>query len=569
MKLFVSNSDIAENIEFKKSFVNPMIIGGALFSLVAIFINIELDFGNVLRIIPYVSLTVFSSLYFLVRSGRGLEFAKWSIVIISLTIANFLWYYNFGTHGPILYLFVVIFSYTIFMLDGKQFSLVLVILVLNVLVLFYLEYNNPSIVGKYPSIYARIIDVYLGVFLYLFIMYVLMSQAKRNYISEFLKARRADQLKSSFLANMSHEIRTPLNAIVGFSNILAEEQLSEEERRQYISIINSSNESLLRLVNDILDVSMIESDQLKIEFKDCELKKIMRELEDTYKMKLRSGGIQTIQIVNSSPVENYVVKVDCERLRQVLINLIDNAVKYTEKGRVEFGYEIEKKDLLFYVKDTGIGIKSSHMEFLFDRFYKVEDDKRKLYRGTGIGLYLTKKIVDLLNGNIWVVSDFGKGSQFYVSIPKAGVELKKTDIVIPISKSSYSDKDKTKLKILIVEDQQSNQDYYKAILKDQPFKLIHAMNGKEGVEEFKQNQDIDLVLMDIKMPVMNGFEALKEIKLIDDSVTVFALTAHAMSTDRQECIAAGFDNYFSKPLNKEILLEEISKLRDQNTRKPK
>lgn len=565
MKLFVSNKLIAENIEFKKSFVNPLIIASALFSLVAIFVNIELDFGHILKIIPYVSLFVFSMLFFLVRMGRGLEFAKWSLVLVTLTVTNFLWYYNFGTHGPVLYLFVVLFSYLIFMLDGKQFLFVSIMLVLNVLVLFYIEYNNPTIVGEYPSVYSRIIDVYFGVFLYLFIMYVLMGQAKRNYISEFLKARRADQLKSSFLANMSHEIRTPLNAIVGFSNILAEEQLSPEERKQYVSIINSSNESLLRLVNDILDVSMIESDQLKIETKGCELAKIMNELENMYRLKLKTTGIQRIQIFNISPKKNYVIKTDCARLKQVLINLLDNALKYTEEGRIEFGYELEKKDVLFYVKDTGVGIKQSHIDFLFDRFYKIEDDKKKLYRGTGIGLYLTKKIVNLLNGNIWVDSEFGKGSQFYFTVPKLGIELKEVmeeepEIVVEAEESTSEQV--TKLKILIVEDQMSNQDYYKAILKDSPYKLLHALNGLEGVEAFKKNRDVSLILMDIKMPVMDGFEALKEIRGIDKDVTVFALTAHAMSTDRQVCLNAGFNNYFSKPLNKETLLKEISRIQE-------
>ncbi|MBN2615171.1 MAG: response regulator [Bacteroidales bacterium] len=563
MKLFVSNRLMAENIEFKKSFVNPLIIASALFSLVAIFINIELDFGHVLKIIPYISLFVFSMLFFLARTGRGLEFSKWALVLITVTITNFLWYYNFGTHGPVLYLFVVLFSYLIFMLDGKQFLFVSILLILNILILFYVEYNNPTVVGKYPSVYSRIIDVYFGVFLYLFIMYVLMSQAKRNYISEFLKARRADQLKSSFLANMSHEIRTPLNAIVGFSNILAEEQLSDEERKQYVSIINSSNESLLRLVNDILDVSMIESDQLKIETKGCELKKIMRELEDMYKLKLKSSGIQRIQVFNTSPDQNYIVKADCERLKQVLINLLDNAIKYTEEGRIEFGYELEKKDVVFYVKDTGIGIKQSHIDYLFDRFYKIEDDKKKLYRGTGIGLYLTKKIVHLLNGNIWVDSEFGKGSQFYFTVPKVGMEVAEVKDVVAKSTVEVEEivpEEGDKLKILIVEDQMSNQEYYKAILKDSPYKLIHAMNGLEGVEAFKRNRDVSLILMDIKMPVMDGFEALKEIRKIDKKVTVFALTAHAMSTDKQVCLNAGFNDYFSKPLNKEVLLKEIARI---------
>ena len=562
INILLSNKIEFNDAELDKQFVRPICLGGAIFSFIAIFINTQLNFGPVLTVIPYISLVVFSLLYYLAYKGKMLSLVKWVTVFTTLSLVNLIWVFNFGSHSPVLYLFVIIFSYLIFMLDGKQLLLAGIFLIINVAVLYFIEINNPGIVGNYPSRTARVEDVYTGIFLNLFLIFIMMRGAKNIYISQYKKAKKADQLKSSFLANMSHEIRTPLNAIVGFSNILAEEELSAEERKQYVSIINSSNESLLRLVNDILDVSMIESDQLKIETKECDLSKIMTELEETYLLKLKANNIPSIKIVNSSPDESYFVTTDCERLRQVLINLMDNAIKYTEEGFVEIGYEVEKRDLLFYVKDTGIGIKPSHLEYLFDRFYKIEDDNTKLYRGTGIGLYLTKKIANLLGGNIWVDSKFGKGSHFYFTIPKTGYKVGKKDI--KTSKEQVNEDvikmPKEKVKLLIVEDQLSNQEYYRAILSDSPYKIIPAMNGLEGVEAFKQNPDVKLILMDIKMPVMDGFEALKEIRKIDKNVTVIALTAHAMTTDKQLCFNAGFDGYFAKPLNKNQLLKEIARL---------
>ncbi len=556
INILLSNRKEYKDIEFEKQFVTPLCLGGAIFSFIAIFINIQLSLGLILTLIPYISLVVFILLYYFAHKGKGLNFVKWSIVFTLFSLVNLLWYYNFGSHGPVLYLFAFIFSYLIFMLDGKQLLLASVLLVINVTSLYFIESHHPGIVGNYPSPKARTEDVYTGIYLYLFSIFVVMRGAKNTYITQYKKAKKADQLKSSFLANMSHEIRTPLNAIVGFSNILADEDLTREEKKQYAAIINGSNDSLLRLVNDILDVSMIESDQLSLVTARCDVGNLMSNLEETYLLKLNDN--QKIRLIHKKVPGHVFIKTDCTRLQQVMVNLLDNAIKYTESGEIKFGFSIEEKQLKFYVKDTGIGIKETHHDYLFDRFYKVEDDNTKLFRGTGIGLYLSKRVVGMLGGEIWVDSKYGKGSTFYFTVPKIDFQIDEEEQNLHDISNPFKNAPK-KIKILIVEDQESNQQYYTAILKPGNFELIQAYNGGEGIDAFDKNPDVDLILLDLKMPDIDGFEVLEEIRKKDTKIPIIAQTAYAMAADKEKCLEAGFNDYIAKPVQRETLFNLIAK----------
>ena len=556
INILLSNRTEYNDIEFEKQFVTPICLGGSVFSLIAIFINSKLNFGLVLTIIPYISLVVYALLYYFAYKGKILNFVKWATVFTTFFLVNLLWFYNFGSHGPALYLFVIIFSYMIFMLDGKQLLLAGILLVINVTGLYYVESHHPEIVGSYPNRQARIEDVYTGISMYLFIIFIMMRGAKNTYITQYKKAKKADQLKSSFLANMSHEIRTPLNAIVGFSNILADENLTLEEKKQYAEIINSSNDSLLRLVNDILDVSMIESDQLSLVTNQCNVGNLMDNLEETYLLKLKES--LQVRLVNKKVPGHVLVKTDSARLQQVVVNLLDNAIKYTEKGEIEFGFTVEDKYLKFYVTDTGIGIKETHINYLFDRFYKVEDDNTKLFRGTGIGLYLSKRIVVMLGGEIGVKSEYGKGSLFYFTIPKTEFHIE-MDVPELRNHENPLTSNKNRFKILIIEDQESNQQYYTALLKPGNFELIQAYNGTEGIEAFEKYPDIGLILLDLKMPDIDGFQVLKEIRKKDTKIPIIAQTAYAMATDREKCLEAGFNDYIAKPVQRDAIFNLIAK----------
>lgn len=546
--------------ELQKRIIAPMALVGVIISFIGFFVNLIIHLDEQVSIVTVFSFIVYLICYYLSNKDKYFVLSRWTILISSLLIINMLWYFNYGSHGPALYLFVIIYSFFIFVFDKKESFILSVIAGANVFTLFYLEYRFPDIVSNYPSDHARILDVYTALVYYSFIFYIFLSIVREAYFAEYKKAKRADQLKSSFLANMSHEIRTPLNAIVGFSNILAEGGIPKDERKHYAEIINGSNKSLLRLVNDILDVSMIESDQLGLKLLPVDLNKLMEHLKETYLLKLKGKPGLTVKYIPTS-ADHVFITTDSARLQQIMVNLLDNAIKYTEKGKVEFGFNVEDSVVRFFVRDTGIGIKKDHIDYLFDRFYKVEDDNSKLYRGTGIGLYLTKKVVNMLQGEIGVKSDFGKGSEFYFTLPKKEFRIEKEETSIAENKYKFTliDKSINNTKILIIEDQLSNQQYYEAILKDTNLNIIQAYNGKEGINAFNDNRDVQLILLDIKMPDLDGFEVLKRIKEIDTKVPVVAQTAYAMAGDKERCIEAGFDDYISKPVSKAKLFELISK----------
>jgi signal transduction histidine kinase/CheY-like chemotaxis protein len=547
---------------FERQFLIPLSLTGIFFSIISIFLNIFMGFNEVLIIIPFVSTFVFTIVYFMTKYGRHVAFAKWLFIFTTLFLVNLIWRYNYGSQGPWFFVIVLLYSYLIFMMSGRQLLLLSLILLANILVLYLFEYNHPHLLGDYPSDKIRLLDFYTAVFLSGASAYVLMSMAKKAYLTQYQKARTADKLKSAFLANMSHEIRTPLNAIVGFSNLLGDKDITTEERAEYVEIINNSSQSLLQLIDDILDVSLIEANQVKIEKADFQVNELLKKLEKTYHSVLKEKKIDSVQLKLQMPKDLFWIHSDAMRINQVMVNLMNNALKFTEAGSIVFGFEPEGEKLKFFVKDSGIGIAPDHLDHLFDRFYKIEDDNRKLYRGTGIGLYLCKKITEILGGSIHVESTFGKGSTFYFYIPAenlviepAGNRVKKE---VPTLPSENKPQNGT---VLIIEDDENSRFYFKKILESVNLHVLEAAGGKEGVTLFSDNPQISAVLLDIRLPGTSGFEVIKELKKIRPDVPVIAETAFAMVGDKEKCLAAGFDDYISKPVKREILLEKINKYR--------
>ncbi|UBM62046.1 response regulator [Candidatus Sulfidibacterium hydrothermale] len=402
-------------------------------------------------------------------------------------------------------------------------------------------------------------DFYSAILLSGATAYVLMTMAKRAYTTQYKKAKMADKLKSSFLANMSHEIRTPLNAIVGFSNLLADGTIKEEEREEYIAIINSSNETLLQLIDDILDVSMIEANQLKTNEEPFSVNELLKKLEMTYQPILAKKKKNTVRLKLNIPAENHIITSDPIRINQLMVNLLNNAIKFTEKGFIEIGFYLKNNTIRFFIKDTGIGIEQEHLEHLFDRFYKIEDDKSKLYRGTGIGLYLCKKIAEMLNGTISVTSEPGKGSEFIFSISAKNLVVKHTDESkkkLNLQASGFSIPDST---VLLIEDDLNSRIYFRKIMEELHLTILEAPDGPSGIKLFKENPDIALVLLDIRLPGISGFDVLKELKKINPNIPVIAQTAFAMAGDKEDCMAAGFKDYISKPVNRHKLIQLLQK----------
>ena len=378
------------------------------------------------------------------------------------------------------------------------------------------------------------------------------------------KAEESDKLKSSFLANLSHEIRTPLNAIIGFSNIISDGQTTSEEKEKFKKIINSNCECLLGLIEDIIDFSKIESCHIDIVSTEISLQKLMMDIQAIFELQLKKQQLDSnhnLQLkVNFD--ENYsdiYLETDEIRIRQILSNIINNAIKFTNEGSIDIGCKINEENGFaeFYVKDTGIGIKDEYHKAIFDRFFKIEEDKNKLHRGAGIGLAISKQLVNLLGGEIWVKSELGKGTTFYFTIPlKKNSQAKK--VAIKEVNNEYT-VDFNNIKVLVAEDDLSNYVYLEKVLKKYKIDVVHALNGNQAISLLSETPDIQLVLMDIKMPVLDGVQALKQIREKGFKTPVVAQTAYALSHEVVKLKEEGFDDYISKPLSINDILKVLNR----------
>ncbi len=389
----------------------------------------------------------------------------------------------------------------------------------------------------------------------------LRTKELKTEITERKIAEESDKLKSAFLSNMSHEIRTPMNAIISFSNFLKNPDLDEEQKDEYINYIVSSGNTLLRLIDDIIDSAKIESNQLKIQKSVCNINALMRELYSVFhESRIQSEKPEiSLELESQVMYKNYIIHTDKVRLRQVLTNLLENAYKYTVQGKIEFGFSISKANyLIFHVRDTGIGISKDKEDKIFERFSRIEHNDHKMQSGTGLGLSISKDLVTLLGGKLWFSSEEDKGSTFFFTIPFNDIhEIEDDgDFNEPITSTgqfNWSEK-----LILVAEDDDLNYKILETIIKRNNGEIIRAEDGKRAVEYTKEHA-FDLVLMDIQMPEMNGYEATREIKKMNVRLPIIAQTAFAMMDERTKCIDAGCDDYIVKPLNIEELQGKISK----------
>lgn len=370
------------------------------------------------------------------------------------------------------------------------------------------------------------------------------------------KAEQSDKLKSAFLASMSHEIRTPMNAIIGFSQIL-EDAEDDEERTECIELIKSNGNHLLALIDDIMDISKIEAGVFELHESEFSLNELMNEIYKVLEINenVKSKGLK-IFVKNALSGSDSIIVADQKRLKQILINLASNAAKFTDKGFIEMGYRLHINELYFYVKDTGRGIELDKQAFIFERFMQVIENHEPEHEGSGLGLAISKSLIKLFNGDLWVESEIGKGSIFYFNLPfikgsASTLTFEKTNSEI----MEYNWKNKV---IVIAEDVATNYLLVKKSLRKTEVELIWAKNGQEAVDECKNNA-VDLVLMDIRMPIMNGLEATRQIKQLFPDLPIIAQTAYAMDGDRERSLQAGCDDYIAKPINLKEFIELIAK----------
>jgi len=385
-----------------------------------------------------------------------------------------------------------------------------------------------------------------------------LKEYENELIAAKEKAEETDRLKSAFLANMSHEIRTPMNGILGFTNLLNNMNLDELERKEYIAIINKSGERLMNTINNLIDISKVEAGQMKVVKTETSINKMLDELYGFFSPEAAGKGLSLTLLPSSSNTEATVL-TDNNKLHGILTNLIKNAIKYTDEGSISFGY-VHKDDFIkFYVKDTGIGVPKNRQQAIFNRFEQSDIENTRTFEGTGLGLAISKAYVEMLGGKIWVISEEGRGSEFGFTIPYKTKAAQKPESVSKTLNKLPGETVSTNSNLLIVEDKETNSFFLKMILKDRFRNIWVAKTGKEAIEQCREHPEINLVLMDIKMPELDGYEATREIRTFNKKVIIIAQTAHALAGDREKAIAAGCDDYISKPIVKDKLLALIQK----------
>ena len=366
-----------------------------------------------------------------------------------------------------------------------------------------------------------------------------------------VKAEESDKLKSAFLANMSHEIRTPMNGIMGFAELLKSGNLSPEENKNYIEIIEKSGMRLLSIINDIVDISKIEAGQMMVSYSTTNVDEQLRYLQTFFNPETQDKGIQLI-LKKSLDAEETIISTDPEKLYAILINLAKNAIKYTVKGSIEFGYEKKDNQIEFFVEDTGIGISKDRQKAIFERFIQADFNDKMARQGAGLGLAIAKAYVELLGGKIWVESEIDKGSKFYFSIPDL-IQTEENNLEQKIISTPKNPCEINNLKILVTEDDNISRMLILKVLEEFGNEILIAQTGVEAVEICQKNPDLDLILMDIQMPQMDGYEATKEIRKFNSRVIILAQTAYALEGDKAKTIAVGCNGYISKPIKKEEL----------------
>lgn len=537
---------------------NRFMAAGAFFSaittLTGTIINLLINLKWSVTLTTAFGVIIYSGLYYILRFRKWFFFSKWFITIFSFFYIDVLWLQNYGSQGPILYVLMVLYSMLLFIFDSRQQLIISGIYILNIACLFTLEFTQPALFGVYPDETSRIIDNYTAFILYIVLISILVVSVKEGYILEKERAVQSDRLKSAFLANMSHEIRTPMNAIVGFSQ-LAEASNDETKRNEYIQIVQDNAMYLLQLIDDIIDISKIESGQLDIHHSTFSLSDLFREVEVIIRQQLIKYEKPALVLKVEIPDEAISITSDRVRIKQILINLLNNAVKHTEQGQLVYGVRIQSMYFEFFVRDTGSGIEPQHQDKIFDRFYKVEQPySETVQRGTGIGLSIVKNLIGLLGGKIWFHSIPGQGTDFFFTIPR----VKAKGLAYTVNNTRHELRGSWSGKtILIADDEYHSYLFLKEVLSKTGVEILYARNGQEALQICLSPSRIDLVLMDMKMPVMDGKEATRQIKSMHPSLPVIAQTAYASYEDKLMAQDAGCDDFIAKPILVGALLEKM------------
>ncbi|PLX12326.1 MAG: hypothetical protein C0598_06225, partial [Marinilabiliales bacterium] len=372
-------------------------------------------------------------------------------------------------------------------------------------------------------------------------------ETTKNLKEALEKAKEADKLKTAFLHNVSHEIRTPMNGILGFADLLKSPDITQEDMNSYIDVISISGKRMLNTLNQLMDISILETGQAKLFLTSISLKSELENIRSFFMAEAEDKGL-SIDLNLTKKDAKTLLKTDKDKFRTILNNLIKNAIKYSKEGTIEIGFNVSGERIIFYVKDDGIGISEDRQDAVFERFVQADIEDKKAFEGSGLGLSISKSYVELMGGKMWLESKPGKGSTFFFTLP----HIKSENEII--SKKNPKNKN---LKILIVDDEDFASIYLTDVLSERKYKLLHATNGKDAIDIVKGNPDIDIVLMDIKMPILDGISATKEIRKFNKEIIIIAQTAYALEGDREKTLEAGCNDYISKPIDKQKLFKKL------------
>ena len=365
------------------------------------------------------------------------------------------------------------------------------------------------------------------------------------------KAEEADQLKSAFLANMSHEIRTPMNGILGFTDLLLNPKLSGSKLAKYVEIIQKSGERMLNTVNALIDISKIETGQESIYLEKVNFCQNIRSIHEFFENTAREKGLK-LELQSSCKQNDKIIKTDLNKLNSIITNLIRNAIKYTDTGSIVIGSKCEGSNIVFWVKDTGIGIPKHRQNVIFDRFIQADISDKRALQGSGLGLTIVKAYSEMLNGEVWLESKKGKGSCFYVKLPiNMDISLEVNSLTPEQETASLA----KNIKVIIAEDDDISYQHLSIIMEPYASTILHAKNGLEAVSITNKHNDYDVILMDIEMPEINGYEATRRIREFNKDIIIIAQTAYALQGDREKAIEAGCNDYITKPIDEKILIQ--------------
>jgi len=374
------------------------------------------------------------------------------------------------------------------------------------------------------------------------------KKAENELIEAKEKAEESSRLKTAFLNNISHEIRTPLNAICGFSQLIVNSKNPIEKQKKFADEILRNSDKLIDIITDVIEISQIQSKQIAIKKNEFVIGHFLTEIKEKF---IPIANDKNLWFTINTDIELLKIYTDYEKLKKILFHLIDNAIKFTVQGSINLNFELDNNNLRFTIKDTGIGIAENMQKLIFEPFRQVETNLSRNFGGNGLGLTLIKSYVELLNGSISMQSEINKGTTFHITIPSI-LKIEKV-----VNKIENHKKYKVKT-ILIVEDEYANYQYLEELLSDSGFHILHAKNGQEAVDFCRNNSTIDLIFMDIKMPIMDGQTATKIIKEFRFDIPIIAQTAYALEIEREKFIT-DFDDYITKPISKQTLKEKLEK----------